>query len=67
MKNVKQIRELNKDELYSLYNSCLKKLFNLKVRSSDEGFKPHEFKLYKKTIARVLTVLNNSGEKNGAK
>lgn len=66
MHKMKELREMSKEDLKSLYKNTLNKVYNLNVRASDEGLKTHEFKLHRRTIARILTILNN-GEKNGTK
>lgn len=60
MYSMKEIKTKDRADLMSMYEGLLKKLYNLNVRGNDEGFKPHQYKLYKKAIARILTVLNSS-------
>lgn len=62
MHKMSEIRTLDTNHLKELYISLMNKLYNLNVRQSDENFKPHEYKLLKKTIARVLTRLREQGE-----
>ena len=63
MKDTKALREMNRQDLVNLYTEMRKKLYNLNVATNHEDFKPHQYKLFKKTIARVLTVMNEVGDK----
>ena len=65
MYKMSEIRALDTKQLKELYITSLNKLYNLNVRQSDENFKPHEYKLLKKAVARVLTCLREQGENNG--
>lgn len=64
---MKDINTLDMAGLEKLLSETYAKLFNLNVRQSDENFKPHEYKLFRKTIARVLTrkkILKETGGSN---
>lgn len=65
MHKMSEIRALDTKQLKELYITLMNKLYNLNVRDSDQNFKPHEYKLAKKSIARILTCLREQGENNG--
>lgn len=63
MRTMKDIRELDLDSLKSLYTEMNANMYNLNVKQDDDGFKPHLFKAYRRTIARILTHLKEKGGK----
>ena len=54
----KEIRAKSNDELHTEADSSLRELFNLRMQSGlSEGVKTHQFKLVRRSIARVKTIL----------
>ncbi len=60
--NINEYREKTKEELMKELHSLLKERFDLRIqRGSGLSPKPHLFKVNKKNIAKIKTILN---EKN---
>lgn len=56
--NANDIRAKSDAELQSELHSSLRELFNLRMQSGlTEGFKTHQFKLVRRNIARLKTIL----------
>ena len=56
---VKELRDLNEDDLRQKERSLKKELFELgALRKIGRVEKPHQFKLLRRTIARIETLLN---------
>ena len=58
--DIKELREKTKDELNQELINLRKEQFALKMsRSTEQNTKVHQFKVVKRNIARVKTVLND--------
>jgi large subunit ribosomal protein L29 len=63
---VKDLRSKSNDELRSEMQSLLREQFNLRMqREMSEGVKTHQFKLVRRGIARVKTILSERERENG--
>lgn len=52
-----EMRTMSVEQLDQEVDECRKKLLDLRVKQSrKQDFKPHEFKMYKKQVAKLLTV-----------
>lgn len=61
--NMKELREKSTAELTALITDLHKEQFNLKVqRALQQPVKSHQFKVAKRTIARIKTILSEKGE-----
>ncbi len=57
----KDLREKNADELQEFLNELLREHFNLRMqKGTGQETKPHLFKIVKRNIAKVKTVLSES-------
>jgi len=55
---VQELRSLSKDELTAALNETKKKVFDLSFqRQYGRVEKPHQFRIWKKDIARIMTIL----------
>ena len=54
---IKELRELSKEELAEKYTELNKQLMDLQFKRRSGVEKPHLFKLIKRDIARILTVV----------
>lgn len=54
---IKDIRALSKEELKEKLNNFKKELMELEFKRKAQVEKPHLFKVTRKSIARILTVL----------
>ena len=62
----KELRNLSKDELLQKEKTLKEELFKLNMqRYGGRVEKPHMFSLVKKDIARIRTILNEKGKRNG--
>ena len=60
MKNLKDV-QINKKDLLQKAKELKNKVFEIKFQKHTSGIvKPHEFKLLKKEIARMLTTINSA-------
>ena len=58
----KELRSLSRDELHQKMDDLKKQIFELNFqRKYGKVEKPHLFRLYKKDISRILTVLKEKG------
>jgi len=55
---MKELEGLSKEELYNKLNDFNKQLMELQFKRRSGVEKPHLFKVLKKDIARIFTVLN---------
>lgn len=63
---IKQLRELSSDELAQKERSIKKELFDLNFQRRLGGVeKPANFRMLKRDIARILTILKEREQKNG--
>ncbi len=63
---IKDLRGLSKEELQDKMNELHKQLMQLQFKRKGGVEKPHQFKEVKKSIAKILTVMNeNEGAKGG--
>ncbi len=60
---VKDLQGLSKDELFDKLNGLNKQLMDLQFKRKSGVEKPHLFKLVKRDIARIYTILNQKEEK----
>ena len=62
----KDLRSKSNDELRSEAESLLREQFNLRMQSGlSEGAKTHQFKLVRRGLARVKTILSERERENG--
>jgi large subunit ribosomal protein L29 len=55
---VEDLRKMSVDELNKEHVSLLRESFNLRMRKgTDASLKSHNFRLIRRTIARILTIL----------
>ena len=60
----RELRELSKEELLARLNELKEELFNLRVdKAMGRLGQPHRFKLVRREIARVLTILKEKEKK----
>jgi len=59
----KELRELSKEELLSKLNDFNKQLMELQFKRRSGIEKPHFFKLVRRSIARIFTVINEKKQK----
>lgn len=60
--NIEELRKLSASELQSRVRELKDEVFHLRLqKASGQLEKPHLFKLYKKEIARCLTILTEQG------
>jgi len=61
-----ELRSKSIDELRSELQSLLREQFNLRMQKGlSEGVKTHQFKLVRRGIARVKTILSERERENG--
>jgi len=59
----RELREMTKDELLARLNELKEELFNLRTdKAMGRLGQPHRFKLVRREIARVLTILKEKEE-----
>jgi len=59
----RELREMSKDELLARLNELKEELFNLRTdKAMGRLGQPHRFKLVRREIARVLTILKEKEE-----
>jgi len=63
----KDLENLSKEELQNKLNDLNKQLMELQFKRKSGVEKPHLFKVFKKDIARILTILNKNKEPEGEK
>jgi large subunit ribosomal protein L29 len=65
---IKELRNLAREELLAKEKSLKEELFKLNLtRYTGRVDKPHMFRLVRKDIARIKTILNEKEEKKNAK
>ena len=66
MLKMSDIKEWGKDQVEAKVADLRNQLFTQRMQKSVSGVeKPHQLRDMKKDIARLLTVLNSKGSKNG--
>lgn len=61
---IKELREKELGELFSERDKTLKQRMKIRfLKASDEGYKSHKIKEYKRTVARILTVIGEKKKK----
>lgn len=64
--NANELRSKSNDELRSEMQSLLREQFNLRMQKGiSEGIKTHLFKVVRRNIARVKTILSERERENG--
>jgi large subunit ribosomal protein L29 len=61
---IKELREMTAEDLATELLALRREAFNLRMQKGmEEGPKPHQFRLVRHSIARVKTLIRESGEK----
>ncbi|MBX9585666.1 MAG: 50S ribosomal protein L29 [Gammaproteobacteria bacterium] len=64
--NAKDLRSKSTQELLDEIKSLLREQFNLRMQKGlSEGLKTHQFKLVRRAVARVKTILAERERENG--
>jgi len=64
---IKEVRALSKAELKEKLSHFKKELMNLEFKRRSSVEKPHLFKINRRAIARIMTVLKEKANESGKK